>query len=88
MQRLRICTFCPLLVDIGLMTRPSPIDWLVPSSSISGPSGLVSPVNAVWESPSMTVPLVRISGSGESGWIVNHPLAGTGAGMLKTIVQP
>src|SRR5438094_7042902 len=88
MQRLRICTFCPLLVDIGLMTRPSPIAWLVPSSSISGPSGLVSPVKAVCVLPSMTVPLLRMSQRGESGWIVNQPLAGTGAGMLNTIVQP
>jgi hypothetical protein len=58
-----------------------------PSIAISGPRGFVSPVNAVCVSASTINRSAVIAGSDSEGVIVNHPSAGTGGGMRKTILH-
>src|SRR4051794_41576520 len=51
----------------------------------SGPRGFELPVNAVCRNPSTLTRSAVIAGSGSTGVIVNHPSAGTGGGISKTI---
>jgi hypothetical protein len=48
---------------------------------------LVSPLNCVCVTPSMSISGAVIAGSGVFGRIVYHPRSGTGASMRKTMLQ-
>jgi hypothetical protein len=64
--------------------RPCPQPAAEPSSMISGPAGLVSPVCSVCVRPSKLTSGAVTGGSGDSSRMMNHPSAGTGSSMRNT----